>query len=282
MSATPQRWFDEDGTALLQTYFGNDAFRFTLHDALTKFNPRTGKTFLVNYTYHSIRVPLTEEEFTAYLVLTKKIIQHQRGDDPASREHLQRLLMQRAEITKNAEAKYLALAHVLDALGPGISKTLIFVSPQQKSRVLQMLAARHIIAHQVTEAESQYESPHGGESERKKMLRLFAAGDYQVLVAMKCMDEGIDIPVARRGILLASSTNPREYVQRIGRVIRQAPGKETAELYDFFVKPDLASAADPAIQSLEKRIYQKEFRRIREIAAEALNSAEVLIKVAKY
>ena len=99
---------------------------------------------------------------------------------------------------------------------------------------------------------------------------------------MKCMDEGIDIPMARRGILLASSTNPREYVQRIGRVIRQAPGKKTAELYDFFVKPDLASVTDPAIRKLEKRIYQKEFRRIREIATEALNSAEVLIEFAKY
>lgn len=282
LSATPQRWFDEDGTTLIQTYFGNDAFRFSLHDALTKFNPRTGKTFLVNYTYHSIRVSLTEEELAAYIALTEKIIQQQRGDDPETREHVQRLLMRRAEITKNAEAKYQALAHVLDTIGPSISKTIIFVSPQQKPHVLQMLAARHIIAHQVTEEESQYESPRGGESERKKMLRQFAAGGYQVLVAMKCMDEGIDIPMARRGILLASSTNPREYVQRIGRVIRQAPGKKTAELYDFFVKPDLASVTDPAIRKLEKRIYQKEFRRIREIATEALNSAEVLIEFAKY
>ena len=64
---------------------------------------------------------------------------------------------------------------------------------------------------------------------------LLQSKDYQAIVAIKCMDEGIDIPTAGVGILMASSTNPREYIQRVGRIIRQSPDKLSAKLYDICV-----------------------------------------------
>jgi len=72
------------------------------------------------------------------------------------------------------------------------------------------------------------------------LLTLFAAGEIQVLVAIRCLDEGVDIPAARTAYILASSTNPRQFVQRRGRVLRRAVGKVRADITDFFVSPPLS------------------------------------------
>ena len=98
--------------------------------------------------------------------------------------------------------------------------------------------------------------------------------DYQVIVAIKCMDEGIDIPTADVGILMASSTNPREYIQRIGRIIRQSPNKLSADLYDICV--DTINCVDDDYIALERKIRVKEQTRLREIAENAINSIDAL------
>ena len=283
LSATPRRWFDDEGTELIQEYFGNKAFEFTLHDALTKFNPLTGKPFLVNYWYYPVFVSLTEEELEQYIKVTRRIVKYSNHNDIESKDKVKSLLMQRAEITKNAYNKLKQLEVILDQIGNDISDTIIFASPNQIKDVLKILASRGITAHQVTEHESQAITlKSGGISERQKLLKQFSDGKYQILVAIKCMDEGIDIPTARRGIIISSSTNPREYVQRIGRVIRQAPGKENAEIYDFIVKPNVASSADKDIIKIEKKIYEKEKIRVQDIASEALNEASVIMKIAHF
>ena len=89
-----------------------------------------------------------------------------------------------------------------------------------------------------------------------------------MLVGIKCLDEGIDIPNARIAILMSSSTNPREYVQRVGRVIRQAPNKEESIIYDFIVKPSTSASSVGSILA-------KEARRASYIAQNALNFDEV-------
>ena len=89
----------------------------------------------------------------------------------------------------------------------------------------------------------------------------------QVLVGIKCLDEGIDIPNARVAILLSNSTNPREYVQRVGRVIRQAPDKPVSEIYDFIAIP-YDSGSTPGL-------LEKEGRRAAAIARNAINYPEV-------
>lgn len=81
------------------------------------------------------------------------------------------------------------------------------------------------------------------------------------------MDEGIDIKNARVAILLSNSTNPREYVQRVGRVIRQAPDKEVSEIYDFIVLP-YEPGGNPGL-------LEKEGRRAAQIARNSLNYNEV-------
>jgi superfamily II DNA or RNA helicase len=73
--------------------------------------------------------------------------------------------------------------------------------------------------------------------ERGKILKAFEAGDLEGIVAIKCLDEGVDIPATKRAYILASTSNPREFIQRRGRILRRHSGKYTADLYDFVVGP---------------------------------------------
>src|SRR5690606_28753336 len=75
--------------------------------------------------------------------------------------------------------------------------------------------------------------------EREEMLQDFEEGHKQALVAIRSLDEGVDIPQVRRAFILASSTNPRQFIQRRGRVLRRAEGKDYAEIFDFVVVPPL-------------------------------------------
>jgi len=92
---------------------------------------------------------------------------------------------------------------------------------------------------------------------------------------MKCLDEGVDVPPARRAILMASSGNPREYIQRIGRVIRRHPGKKEATIYDVIVSPSLRTGIKE-LKEIERKVFQKEIIRYEEIAKNALNNADAL------
>src|ERR1051326_4005600 len=96
----------------------------------------------------------------------------------------------------------------------------------------------HRLLHPSTEWQPAPEYRHSQTTEefpadrRQEILRLFASGDIQVLVAIRCLDEGVDVPATQTAFILASSTNPRQFVQRRGRLLRRSPGKRHAEIYD--------------------------------------------------
>lgn len=277
LSATPQRWFDDAGSILIENYFGNDNFEFSIHDALTNINPLTGKPFLVNYTYDPRFINLTEDELEEYKRITEKLVKMSRyASDEESSGYLDMLRFQRANIEKNAENKYKELESILDEIGSDISDTIIFVSDAQIDRVMRMLGDRGIPASRFTQAQSTAKSErYGGLSERDYIIKLFKEKQYKVLVAIKCLDEGIDIPSADRAIVMASSTNPREYVQRIGRIIRQAPGKYSAIIHDMIIKPSLDLFYDDTLIEMEKKIFKKEMDRVLELSENAINNTSI-------
>jgi superfamily II DNA or RNA helicase len=198
-----------------------------------------------------------------------------RVPESSKEELLELLLFQRANIVKDAELKYQALHSVLDELVP-LKWTLIYCSPRQIDQVMEIINQRRVIAHRFTAIEgTEPDNRYGGLSEREFLLDKFAEGRYQVLVAMKCLDEGVDVPPARTAILMASSGNPREYIQRIGRVIRRFPKKEEATLYDLIVVPGFGRIST-GLADMEWRIFQKELERYEEIAMTAVNNAEAL------
>jgi superfamily II DNA or RNA helicase len=108
-------------------------------------------------------------------------------------------------------------------------------------------------------------------ADREILQQRLADGELQALIAMKCLDEGIDIPSVRVGVIMASTQNPRQFVQRRGRVLRPDPasGKTNAEIYDFIVlpAPDLAGTTNS-----EKTLVGAELSRAVELADAARNS----------
>ena len=284
LSATPSRWFDDAGTRLLENYFGDNHYEFTMKDALAEINPITGKHFLVDYMYLISRINLNEDEGQRYTELTEKISKLYRikDNDSEAAEAYERLLQKRAEIIKNAANKYSVLSDILDKMikDNQLENLIIFVSPQQKSTVLEMLENKGVIHHQLTQEEGNApRKEFGGLTERQYIIKLFKDKKYQVLVAIKCLDEGIDIPTACRGILMASSTNPREYVQRIGRIIRQEKDKKLAYLYDICVES--SGSLSDGLQDIDAKIRANERKRLQEIAENAINSVDALQNILK-
>ena len=280
LSATPSRWFDDKGTILLEKYFNNASFQFTIHDALTTINPLTGKHFLVNYRYFMEKVSLNQEETQQYIDLTAKIVKlyHSRDRDDVA-EKYERLIEKRANIIKNAAAKYDALSTLLDELyrDGRLENLIVFVSPEQIDRVLEIFGHKNVMYHRLTQKEGTKKmQKYGGLSEREFIIKQFKEKRYQALIAIKCLDEGIDIPSASRGILLSSGTNPREYVQRIGRIIRQDANKSIAELYDFVVTD--IQGLEP-YEAIERKIREKERIRLKEIAENAINKVDALQEI---
>lgn len=280
LSATPSRWYDDDGTQKLIQFYGNDSFGFSIKDALTEFNPLTGKHFLVNYNYLIYKASLNEEESKEYNDITAKIskLWKAKDKDPDTAARVDRLLLKRSNIIKNADSKYSIFSTIIDELKTNgkIHNLLIFVSPQQIERVMSILDSKDLIFHKLTEEEgTRPENRFGGKSERENIISNFKIGNYQAIVAIKCMDEGIDIPTADTGILLSSSTNPREYIQRIGRIIRQSPGKMIANLYDICVDT-ISKVSGEELLETERRIKAKEQVRLKEIASNAINSIDAL------
>lgn len=281
LSATPQRWFDDAGSKLIEEYFGEKSFEFTIHDALTEVNPITKKNFLVKFDYEPCFVSLTDDEIEEYKKLTEKIIKSKRYMDDKD-TYLQMLRFKRADIEKNAVAKYDELERILDSLGTDISNMIIFVSDAQIDNVIRMLGKRGISTTKFTQEQGTAPmAKYGGLSERDYIISKFKSKDYQVLVAIKCLDEGIDIPSADTAIIMASSTNPREYVQRIGRIIRQAPNKYAARIYDMILEPDYYRLGDDKLAAVERRIFEKEMVRVKDLSQDAANSVTVLTKVYK-
>ena len=103
---------------------------------------------------------------------------------------------------------------------------------------------------------------------RAETLENFKKGIIKCIIAIKCLDEGLDVPYATVGVLMSSSGNPREFIQRRGRLLRKDPSKEYAEIYDFFVTPP-----KEAIKSSDmyKNQIIKEISRISEFSKSARN-----------
>ena len=108
---------------------------------------------------------------------------------------------------------------------------------------------------------------------RESILKNFASGVYKALVAVKCLDEGVDVPATQTAIIVASTTNPREFIQRRGRVLRKDPNKTKATVYDFIVIPPAGGGGTAS--KFDKAILQSEFQRVRDFIETASNKGDI-------
>lgn len=281
LSATPERYFDETGTQSIFNYFGSVLQpEFTLKDAIHQ-------GALVNYLYYPILVELTEAESRAYAKITQKIgkaLLYKEKEIGESNylediEDLKPLLMQRARLIGAAANKLKALRELM-ATRRETSHTLFYCADGSQEVGLgynlhQLKEVAKILGVELGYRISTYTAQTSLE-EREILRRQFESGELQGLVAIRCLDEGVDIPAIQTAVILASSGNPRQFIQRRGRVLRPHPSKERATIFDMIVlPPDL----DRKTLEVERNLLRKELRRFVEFADLADNAGEARIKL---
>ena len=262
LSATPKKYMDYEGTENLIKQFDKIVFKFSIQDALLRINPKTGKKFLTPYNYHPIKVDLTDDELKRYKKVSESIrkslfAKKEDGDS----DNITSLFRKRRNIINEAENKYDSLRNILKKLEHK-DHLIVFCSGKQIEKVLHILGDEGVSPkHRFTQSQSSGKKKGQMYSEKEKLLMEFDKGDCKALVAIKCLDEGVDVPSADQVIIMSSTTNPAEYIQRRGRVLRRYEGKEKAEIYDLCVIPEENSkTADKITESEKKRMI--EFARI--------------------
>lgn len=275
LSATPDRWFDDAGTDVLRSFFGDVVYKFGIEEALRTIDPTTGESVLTPYTYVPHFISLTDSELEEYQELTLRAIRAKGQDPDSSGQTLEELLIfMRARVAKKAEQKLRVLEAFFDQYGPEIKHCLVYcIDSEQMDIVSESLTRRGVVFRYFT-GEEGTRTEADGLSERQRILRSFEAGATQVLIAMKCLDEGVDVKQAQLGLILASSTNPREFIQRRGRLLRRAAGKHKAVIHDVILRPDVTRMANDETRDTELKILKKELERLGEFAACADNAAE--------
>jgi superfamily II DNA or RNA helicase len=284
LSATPKRYFDELGTKKMLSYFDKTVYDFDLHRAINEINPVNNQSFLVPYDYYPLFAELNADEMELYANISRQIaIQYSKKKRTRKEELLlEKLLRDRQDILKNATEKYPLFKELIKELKSkdDISHTLVYCSPQQIQSVQQIIRDLNKIAqHKFTSEEDaiRHQPKYENLTEREYLLKNFDRGNYDVLVAIKCLDEGVDVPSTKNAILMCSSGNPKEYIQRRGRVLRRYEGKEKAIIYDMTAVPNLADARlNPEI---EQKIFASQLKRLTEFAKDADNESDVLRKI---
>lgn len=280
LSATPTRHMDEEGTKVLDDYFEGTVFEFSLEDGLTWRNPITGETPLCPYDYRPVFVGLDADEMADWLAITGQLVKSGFSDRSSLDSYQKLLLIRRAAIAKSARQKTIVLEATLNEI-EDLKHCLIYCSDsKQMSAVMEVLDRFSATYRRFTGEESTTPDKRlDGLSERENILRSFAEGNTEVLVAMKCLDEGVDVPAAKTGIILASSTNQREFVQRRGRLLRRADGKEKATIYDFLVTPAFSSDLPEEHARAASNVISRELTRSEEFSRSASNSIEAATRV---
>lgn len=264
LSATPERWFDDEGTDALIDYFGPIVFELGLGDAISM-------GALCRYTYQPRLVELNDAETQLYVDLSAQIAKcvaaGESVTDTALNSPLSYLLRQRAGVLGHAEGKLAMLRDDINARGHSWFQLVYCAegtrpAPQGEPRgPNQLREVMDVVGNELHLAVHSYvsETPR---PERKVLLRRFGTGDdLRVLIAMRCLDEGVDIPDARTGYLLASSSNPRQFIQRRGRLLRLADGKDRAEILDYLAVPPAGTRIN---FDIERNLLIRELERANE------------------
>ena len=257
LSATPIRYGDPEGTALIFKRFGPIIPPpITLQDAIA-----AGR--LVNYEYHPHAVHLDEEEAAKWKSLTSQIryeLARNKLDDHSPgglSEKAKMLLIARSRIAKKARVKPGLAASIICKVYEEGQRWLVYCEDsEQLAQTMELLAQRGL-------RPIEYHTGMGGD--RPAALEWFTSFGG-VLVSIKCLDEGIDIPAVSHAFILASSQNPRQFIQRRGRVLRKSPGKHLAVIHDAIVVP-----VDPETEGDQISLLKAELIRALEFANSALN-----------
>lgn len=285
LSATPERQFDERGNNLLNNFFGCPetgayTFEFSMREAIDK-------GFLCRYNYYPHLVRLTDEEMSEYMKISLQLAKFYNYDNesfPGSDDILMRLLLKRKRIVHKAANKQKIFTDILKNWYKdkgSLKYTLVYVPEGNKpdtedadfyddkdfptdDKYSDSLIDEYSSIVQKISPTTTVKKFVSGTSERNQILEEFASGNLDVLTSMKCLDEGVDVPRAELAIFCASTGNPRQFIQRRGRILRTHKDKRRAIIHDLVVVPEITTSAES--YKMERSLLASELKRVRDFA----------------
>lgn len=263
LSATPTRYFDEEGTDKLMNFFKSTVFKYTLGEAISD-------GFLTPYNYFPIKVYLTNKEFNEYEKLTSMAARMMNNSE--FKMSYQQVLIKRNKIIQNAENKILVFKEVIEKYKDE-KHLLVYCGAGSNENKKQIDLVTNLLGNELKMKVGRYTFSETQKT-KAKLLDFYKSGEiYQAIVAIKCLDEGIDIPPIKTAFILASTNNPKEFIQRRGRLLRKSENKDYSDIYDFYIVP-------PKIKTLFKgdknsrSIIETELRRLKEYYSHAINKED--------
>ena len=291
LSATPYRQFDRIGNNFINNFFNVRnlyTFEYSMAEAIDK-------GVLCHYCYYPHVVRLNEDEMEQYLILSKHIAKYYNEDidvftdDPI----LTALLLKRKRIIHKAVNKLKVFSEIINSfldINGDLKYTMVyvpeggcpdgcyssdFIAREDRDSWVDdtEVPLIDIYTHLISSADKfvTVEQFTSKETNREQILNRFINGKTQVLVAMKCLDEGVDIPRAENAIFCASTGNPRQFIQRRGRILRTHPDKPMAYIHDLVVIPFVDFNFES--YKMERALLQRELKRVSDFSSLASNSS---------
>ncbi len=285
LSATPHRKFDETGNQAIQEFFNDEPpyiVSYSMEEAL-----KIG--WLCNYTYYPHIVKLTDQEMEKYKELSlqllrmglfdketgnfrstpeieKKLLERKRIIHKAANKLEAFKAILRSEFDKRKNLKY-TLIYVPEGIEASFDETDFSVETEDENRLIN----EYTKAVSQTDDSVMVKQFTANSSNREEILRNFEESKIHVLTSMKCLDEGVDVPRSELAIFCASTGNPRQFIQRRGRVLRLHKDKIHATIHDLVVVPEVS---DESTFEMEKGLVKKELERVVDFANLAMNKTD--------
>lgn len=285
LSATPFRKFDEVGNQGIQEFFNDKPpyiISFSMAEAL-----KVG--WLCKYTYYPHLVKLTNQEMEKYRELSLQLLRMGLFDTTTgtfrSTPEIEKKLLERKriihkainkldvfknilriEFEKRQNLKY-TLIYVPEGVEANFEETDYSLETEDENRLIN----DYTKAVSLTDDSIMVKQFTANSTNREEILRNFEEGNIHVLTSMKCLDEGVDVPRSELAIFCASTGNPRQFIQRRGRVLRLHKDKIHATIHDLVVVPEIA--VDIAFE-MEKGLVKKELERVVDFANLAMNKID--------
>ena len=283
LSATPERQFDDSGNQAIMEFFGCEneyTFEFPMQEAIDK-------GYLCRYRYYPHIVHLNDTEMTEYMRISlqlAKFFNQEKESFPKGDDILMRLLLKRKRIIHKAKEKEQVFQKIIKdryAEKGDLRYTLVYVPEGARpdddtadmfdnmdtvkdddySDNLIDTYTKLVLDVSKTTTVKKFIS---GITDRNEILEKYAKGEIEVLTSMKCLDEGVDVPRSEMAIFCASTGNPRQFIQRRGRILRKHPDKHMAIIHDLVVAPQVNSAQEN--YNMERSLLRSELKRVRDFA----------------
>ena len=283
LSATLERHKDEEGTKTLYDFFGRKCVEYNLERAILEEK-------LTPYKYYPVIVHLEDDELKRYedlsYQISKNVVKGKNGKIKLNkygeilaikRSRIVAAANQKLELLEKLMANYKEGNYIL--VYCGATNTLNLESDcneTEQDDIRQVVAVTKLLGNKLYMKVAKFTAEETME-ERKIITENFRTGEaLQALVAIKCLDEGVNIPSVKTAFILASTTNPKEYIQRRGRVLRKSPDtkKEFAEIFDFVTLPrdldDVMSLTEDEMRR-DLSLIKKEVIRVKEFSRLCMN-----------